>query len=247
MVWWWWIIPAAVAVIGLTFVLGAFGWLFKGKPFKAGRGIVGGGAMLGVAGIAGLLGLNVQTYNRLTYERPVAVVSVREAGLQNYQVTVCQPGGEVETYQVNGDEWRLEAYVLKWKPWANVLGLDAQYELDRFSGRYVSTEQELNAPRSVYSMKKVEEPEADANLVSQLSHGINILDLPEPLQRYAPAVDTTYGNGVFIPMRDGGVHRVWFTQDSLIARPGADADVQDCVNARGVYAKGGAPSEDAKT
>jgi hypothetical protein len=245
MVWWWWIVPAAAAVIGLTLVLGAIGWLFKGKPFKAGRGVVGGGALLAVAGIASLLGLNIQTYNRLTFERPVAIVSAREIGIQTYQVTLCQPGGEVGTYTVNGDEWRLEAYVLKWKPWANVVGLDAQYKLDRLSGRYRSTEQELTAPRSAYDMRAEDAPPAeDANLVTQVAQGFDVMNLPEPLRRYAPAVDATYGNGVFIPMRDGGVSQVWFTQDSLIARAGAETDLQECVAGRGAF---GDPDAAAKT
>ena len=59
MVWWWWIIPGFVAVIGLAIALSGVGWMFRGRPFKGGRGVLGGGVFLGIAAIAGLLGLNI--------------------------------------------------------------------------------------------------------------------------------------------------------------------------------------------
>lgn len=47
---------------------------------KGGRGIVGGAIPLAVAAVAGLLGLNVQTYHRLTFERPVASIELHQQG-----------------------------------------------------------------------------------------------------------------------------------------------------------------------
>jgi hypothetical protein len=107
---------------------------------------------------ATLLALNVQTYGRLTYERPVATIQLRKLAPQYFEVTVIQPPaaeGEpsrVAVYPVNGDDWRIEAQVLKWKPWANVLGLDTQYRLDRLSGRYENIEQERTGARSVHAL-----------------------------------------------------------------------------------------------
>jgi hypothetical protein len=237
MVWWWWIVPAVVAGFGIFLAVGGVGHMVGGRPFKGGRGVVGGG-VLGLVGLgAGLLGLNVQTYQRLTYERPVAVVSARETGPQLFSVTMCEPStGRTLIFDVHGDQWRLEAFVLKWKPWANVLGLDSQYELDRLSGRYASTQDELNAPRSAYDLSKAKEAPTMVAAVQNptalpevFTKGINVLALPEPLQKYAPAVDTRYGNGVFMTLRDGGVQQVWFTQDSLIAREGTLQDAQSCA------------------
>jgi hypothetical protein len=42
-------------------------------------------------------------------------------------------------------------------------------------------------------------------------------------------VDTRYGNGVFMPLADGVVHQVWFTQDSMIAREGTAEDAAACA------------------
>lgn len=213
MVWWWWIIPGFVAVIGLAIALSGLGWMFRGRPFKGGRGVLGGAVFLGVSAVAGLLGLNVQTYNRLTYERPVATIEIAQEGPQLFQATVVEPPtgdhpeGITREFQVHGDEWRMEARVLRWKPWANVLGLDSQYRLDRFSGRYADTQQELHAERSAYDIR----PER--------SSGIDLWPIARDFSQYAPLVDTLYGSGAYMPMADGARYEVRITQNGLIARP----------------------------
>ncbi len=213
MVWWWWIIPGVVGIIGLAVVLSGLGWIFRGRPFKGGRGVVGGGAVLSVAAVAGLLGLNLQTYHRLTYEQPVAEIQLKQQGAQVFEATITQPpsdadpDGQTATYVVHGDEWRVEARVLKWKPWANVLGLNAQYRLDRFSGRYADTADELNKERSAYDIR----PDRQS--------GIDLWPIARQYKDFLPVVDTQFGSGVYMPMVDGGRYEVRITQNGLISRP----------------------------
>ena len=213
MVWWWWILPGLVGVVGLAVVLSGLGWMFRGKPFKGGRGVFGGGLVLAIASVAGLLGLNIQTYHRLTYERPVATIELHQKGPQFYDATLIeppspdQPDGVTRHMELHGDEWRLEARVLKWKPWANVLGLDSQYRLDRFSGRYQDTQQELSAERSAYDVRPVR------------STGIDLWPVAREYSRQVPVVDTLYGSGAYMPMADGARYEVKITQNGLVARP----------------------------
>lgn len=203
MVWWWWIIPAAVGVIGLAIVLSGLGWMFRGRPFKGGRGVLGGGVFLALGAVVGLLGLNIQTYHRLTDERLVATVELREKGPQLYDAIVTEApaedgtAGAVHTFEVHGDEWRLEARTLKWKPWASVLGLDSQYRLDRFSGRYTETVDEQTRERSVFDLRP------------QRRTGIDFLPVARKAAEYAPLVDIPeYGQGVYMPMADGARYKV---------------------------------------
>ena len=56
MVWWWWIIPGFVAVIGLAVALSGLGWMFRGRPFKGGRGVFGGALFLGIGAIIAIVG-----------------------------------------------------------------------------------------------------------------------------------------------------------------------------------------------
>lgn len=216
--WWWWIIPGIVGVIGLAIALSGIGWMFRGKPVKGGRGVLGGGAFLALGAILGLLGLNIQSYHRLTWDRPVATIEIRQLGSpQLFEATLTEPpteqdpNGVARTFEVHGDEWRLEARVLKWKPWANVLGLNAQYRLDRFSGRYADTQQELTDERSVYDIRPTRHS------------GIDLWPIARDYSRRAPVVDTLYGSGTYMPMAHGARYEVRITQNGLIARPTNEA------------------------
>jgi hypothetical protein len=223
MVSWWWIVPALVAFVSALFVLNGLVALFRGRPFSGVLKIVGGGAFLWAALAVTLLALNVQTYARLTYERPVATIQLRQLASRYFEVTVIQPptaGGQparAAVYPVNGDDWRIEAQVLKWKPWANVLGLDAQYRLDRLSGRYEDIEQERTGARSVHALSG-----GDAGteiLGSTVPWRISAWDAARRYRRYVDAVDTLYGSAAYMPMADGARYEVWITQSGLIARP----------------------------
>ena len=223
MVWWWWIAPAVVGLLGLTLLVRGLGALFRGRFVG---GLLGGGvgaALMAAATIASLLALDVQTYARLTYERPVATIQTRQLGPQYFEATVIQPGrGEnlpaaTNLYPLHGDEWRIEAQVLKWKPWANVLGLDAQYRLDRLSGRYRSIDQELNDERSVH-------PLSGGDVGPEwLPWRLDAWEMARRYRRYVDAVDTLYGGAAYMPMADGAQYEVWITQSGLIARPANDA------------------------
>lgn len=217
MVWWWWIAPTAVALLGGLWLISSLVGLFKGRILSGLFGTVGSGALLAAALGAALLGQNAQTYGRLTYERPVATLATRQLAPQYFEVTVTQPadGDRAErtaVYPVNGDEWRVEAQVLRWKPWANVLGLDAQYRLDRLSGRYQNIEQERTGARSVHALSSDADPDG-------LPWSLSLWDTARKYRRYVDAVDTLYGSAAYMPMRDGATYEVWITQSGLIARP----------------------------
>ena len=222
MVWWWWVVPVVVALLGLVLLIKGLVALFRGKVIGGLVGSVGGAGFLAAAMIATLLALDVQTYSRLTFERPVATVTTRQIGPQYFEATVMQTAnGEdlpaaTNLYPLHGDEWRIEAQVLKWKPWANVLGLNTQYRLDRLSGRYQSIQQEINAERSVH-------PLAITDNDNGLPWKISAWDAARKYRKYVDAVDTLYGGAAYMPMADGARYEVWITQSGLIARPVNDA------------------------
>src|SRR5690606_29929951 len=115
-------------------------------------------------------------------------------------------------YPVHGDEWRIEAQVLRWKPWANILGLNTQYRLDRLSGRYQDTRQELTAVRSVHDLR-------GGDVASGGRWTLDVWDVSRRYRDYVDAVDTLYGSAAYMPMADGAQYEVWITQSGLIARP----------------------------
>ena len=227
MVWWWWIAPAVVGLIGLVLLVKGLGALFRGKVVGGLLGGVGGAGFLAVAAIASLLALDIQTYSRLTYERPVATIQLRRLAQQYFEVTVIQPAAaegqatRTAVYPVNGDEWRIEAQVLKWKPWANVLGLDTQYRLDRLSGRYQDIDQERTGARSVHALSGGDGQSRVLGVT--VPWRIDAWDVARRYRRHVDAVDTLYGGAAYMPMADGARYEVFITQSGLIARPANDA------------------------
>ena len=214
-----------MAVLGGLILIGGLASLFKGRFFGGLFGTVSGGLLLAAALGAALLGQNVQTYERLTYERPVATLSIRQLAPQYFEATVTQPASgdlpaRTAVYPVNGDEWRMEAQVLKWKPWANVVGLDSQYRLDRLSGRYQTIEQERTGARSVHALSG---GDVKTGPLAYVPWTLSVWDVARKYRRYVDAVDTLYGSAAYMPMANGATYEVWITQSGLIARPTNDA------------------------
>ncbi len=206
MVWWWWIIPGVVAVIGLAFALSGLGWMFRGRPFKGGRGVLGGGAFLAIAAIVALIGLNVQTYHRLgEAQRQVATLQFKQISPRTYEVTLTEfnddgSTGQVRNFTAVGDDWMLRARVLRWRPWATVLGLDAQYRLDRFDSSYRDVAEARVTPPSVEDLQ----PERRT--------GLDFLPIAKVVGNVVPLVDTPeHGQAVYWPMADGAIYRVNIT------------------------------------
>ncbi len=202
-----------LGVAGLLLLAIGFRRLFRARFITGGGSVVLSIALLGFAGLIFVVGTNLHTYARLTYEQPLAELLFQANGPQRFRATISRiPSGDMQVFMLNGDEWQLDARVLKWRGWANLLGLDAQYRLERLSGRYRTIEQERTAVRSVYGLS--DNPGIDLWTVAQ--------DYPE----WLPFVDSVYGSATYLPMADGARYRVSLTQSGLIARavnPAADA------------------------
>lgn len=161
--------------------------------------------LLGGALVFLLLGINLHTYQRLTYEQPVAELAFSRIAPQRYEVSITAVGAGTGSYRLNGDEWQLDARVLKWKAPATLLGLDARYRLERLSGRYHDVNQQRERPQSVYGLP----PEA----------GLDLWTLLGTLGKYVDWVDAYYGSAAYLPMADGARYEVVLTQSGLVARP----------------------------
>lgn len=209
MVVWWWVIPGVVAVIGLAIALSGVGWMFRGRPFKGGRGVLGGGVFLAIGAVLGLIGLNIQTYNRLSYEHAVARVSLAQTGDRMFDATVTElneqgdPIGQPHVYPITGDQLQLDARVITWKPWANVLGLNSQYELQRVWGRNIAgpDRNTANATELV-----IERPGIDAMAVARTLGGLSPIEVGQ----------REFGSAAFIPMINGAVYDFKITEDALV-------------------------------
>ena len=141
---------------------------------------------LGLLGILCLvlLSASVYTYTSLTSESLVAELRFNLIGEREYLARL-RTGDfcEEEQFQVMGDQWRLDAEFIKWKYWALALGLDSQYRLDRFEGRYRLTSEQNSEPSHAYDLKK--DTVLDMGELSKALGFFNFL------------VDTTYGSSTY--------------------------------------------------
>ncbi len=143
-----------IAIFGLLLLILACQRLFRARFLAAGGSAFTGSLLLAVAALLFVVSLNLHTY------APTDARSVRSAEIvfeqrapQTFNATLTQvPNGEIQMFVLAGDEWQLDARVLKWKGWANLFGLDAQYRLERVSGRYRDITQERTAERTVYPL-----------------------------------------------------------------------------------------------
>jgi hypothetical protein len=158
---------------------------FRGRRWIGSLGTAGTGSLfLSLAALAATLGVSTQGYRALTLEEVAATVTTSPTGPTEFRALVEFPDGRDTTFVVSGDQFMVDAHILKWHPIANLLGVHTQYELDRLSGRYIEIEDELTAPRTVHSLKS--EKAAD---LFHLARRYTLLAL---------LVDTEYGSATFI-------------------------------------------------
>lgn len=168
-----------------------------------------GGIVLLLAGAAALVTANLYTYARLTHEQEAARVSMRRLGQHHFAVSVQEKSEPPRHFELRGDEWQIDARVLKWRAMGNLLGFDTVYRLERLSGRYGNIALERAAPRTVHGLST----ETSLDLWSLLNRH----------HRYVPFADALYGSAVYVPMAEGAEYAVTVSTSGLVVRPGNDA------------------------
>ncbi len=183
--------PLSLAAIGLAtlgaiLLLAGIVALVRGRALRFGLRTSATLLLLALAGVAGSIAVGIQGYRALTREDIAARLFVRPTGRQRFAATLRFPDGRERTFDVAGDEIYVDAHILKWKPFANLLGLHTAYELDRVTGRYRAIEQERSAVRTVHSLGR-ERP-------------VDLFGLRQRYEFLAPLLDAEYGSATFVPV-----------------------------------------------
>jgi hypothetical protein len=203
------------ALFGIVLAVIGVRSLWRRRFFAGGTEFLFGGVLLAVASVLLVVSTNLYTYSRLTFEQPVADLILKSTGPQKYQATLIRtPTGAMQVFTLLGDEWQIDARVLKWRGWATMFGLDAQFRLERLSGRYLNIDMERSGARSVYALSD--------------NPGLDLWSTAIDHPKWVPFVDAVYGSATFLPMADGARYRITLTQSGLIARP-VNATATDAV------------------
>ena len=169
------------------------------------RGMLGFSLLL-ASGLAVLLALEIFSFERWEAEKPVATLSFEQVGDQVYKATFVIPEQGVEkSFEINGDQWQLDARIIRWKDWASALGAEPGYQLDRLSGRYYSLEDERTKKRAVHT-------------VGEEHHTVDIWSWLHEHRDLVPIIEAKYGSATYLPMVDGALFQVRLSSSGLTAR-----------------------------
>ena len=197
-------------LLAFPFELAAIRRLRRLKLVSGTLFFLSGGIVLLVAAVVALVAANLYTYARLTHEQEAARVSMRQLGERWYAVSVQPPKAPPRHYELRGDEWQIDARVLKWRAMGTLLGFDTVYRLERLSGRYGTVAAERASPRTVHDLAYDETP-------------LDIWSFVRQHHPYIPFADALYGSAVYVPMSEGAEYAVTVSASGLVVRPGNDA------------------------
>ncbi|HEY7419630.1 MAG TPA: hypothetical protein VH593_30905 [Ktedonobacteraceae bacterium] len=179
------------------------------RRFKWMHGI--GGVVLLIVAVSLLwLTMLAQTFLGLQSDIPAARVTATTFGnvphLMDVQVTLYDPNGHATTLRpqaVYGDRWMLDADVVEFYPWLNVLGIHSGYKLIRLEGFYDDSNLERTAQHTVIDLNGGDNGSFKA------------------MQEQAwtsPFIKGGYGSSTFL-YPDGRTYNVFMSQNGLKAEP----------------------------
>jgi len=202
-------IVAIALVLAIPLEIAAIRRLRRVQLVRGTMFFVTGAFVLALGAAAVLVVMNLHTYARLTHEQEAARVSMRQLDERRYVLSVETKKAPARHYELRGDEWQIDARVLKWRGVGNLLGLDTVYRLERLSGRYGDITSERGAPRTVFAL--AEDP------------GIDLWTALRRYNAYVPLADALYGSAAYVPMAEGAQYTVSVSSSGLVVRPGNDA------------------------
>lgn len=174
----------------------SFGLLFKGM-------LAMGGIL--ILSLFGMVLLSLNGYSRITEENAIVEVFTDQVSRQRYIVTLFYSEEQQYQYEVQGDQWQIDAHIIKMTPLANLMGAKTIFALDRLSGRYENIQQEETSERTVHALNPYT--------------NIDIWKFVNRFEAVLPGFDARYGNAVFMPMADGAEYFLIINQSGLLARP----------------------------
>lgn len=204
------IITLIVAIFGILLFLLAIKRLWRRKLITASIQGLTGLLLLSLALLSGSAALNLYTYQQLTREVPIAELQLTELEPKLFRVFISFPDNSTQTYDLRGDQWQLDAKILKWSGIASLAGLKTNYRLERLSGRYSDIKHERTAPRTVYSLTTSE-------FFKKWSP--DIWSFIKGHQQWFPWVDAIYGNATYLPMSHKAIYTISVSTSGLVSRP----------------------------
>lgn len=169
------------------------------------RGLFGLG-LLAFAALIGLTAFDVYSYKQVLQEQVVATINFDRIEDQHYFAVLADKEGKEQRVELRGDQWQLDARIVKWDGYLATLGIKPAYRLERLSGRYYDIEKETSAKRTAYT-------------VHSSLYGIDVWRILNSYPDWIPVIDAVYGSATYLPMEDGALFEITLSNTGLVARP----------------------------
>ncbi len=204
------LITVIVAVVGILLFLLAIKRLWRRKLITGSLQGLTGLLLLSLAALSGSIALNLYSYQQLTHEQSIAEFHLTQLEPTLYRAFITLPDNSTLSYDLRGDQWQLDARILKWSGIATLAGLKTHYRLERLAGRYSDIKAERNAPRTVYAINP-------SQFLTNWSPDIWLFIKKH--QDWFPWVDAIYGSATYLPMSNRASYTIKVSTTGLISRP----------------------------
>ncbi|MBB3168171.1 hypothetical protein [Simiduia aestuariiviva] len=180
-------------------LLGEKSWLLGFFKGLSGLAVAGFGALLI------LLALDLLGYKQVLSEKPIATISFEQLGEQSFRAVLLETDGRERRFNIAGDQWQLDARIIRWPLMLAGVGAKPAYRLDRLGGRYYSLEKERQSNRTVYDL-------------AEEGHWLDLWPLMMSMSDWLP-MHAQYGSATYLPMADGALYTISLSSSGLTGKP----------------------------
>jgi hypothetical protein len=160
--------------------------------------------MLSLAALFGTLLIASKGYRALIHEEVAAVVRIEPQTQKRFAAHFAFPDGRQTSFELTGDQLYVDAYILKWRPIINILGLHTAYELDRVGGRYMDIDEERQKSHMLFNLGT---PKT-----------IDLLNLRQKFLFLRWFLDAEYGSATFIGSETPATYEIRISTTGLLMR-----------------------------
>lgn len=154
-----------------------------------------------------IVGIDFWGYFKYREDKAVVKVTFQAIQKQLFQAEMTDlVSRKTRRFLIRGDQWQMDAQILRWSHRLYVLGVRPGYRLERLSGRYDAVADELEKPRTVFAL-------------SDTRGSMDIWSIVKDNARLFPWVEAIYGNAAYMPMFDGAAYSVAISSSGLVATP----------------------------
>lgn len=208
-------------IIGIILLCLSMYLLFRAHILAVLLKVIPGLLLLFCAVILIFSSMDMMSYRQLLKEESVATLHFEQLAPQSYEVMVIDKGNQQHYFHLKGDQWQLDARMIRWHPSLIRIGFQPLYRLDRIGGRYTDIQQELHSDRTVYQIASselaLESGEIGRGVFT--GWGIDTWRWFHQWEWLHSWVDADYGTATFVPMAHGAVYEVTVGYSGLVARP----------------------------